>query len=81
MFIVTGHCFIMKIYILRNMLHQNGYPHRILDNCVNKFLNSKLNPEAKDQNIKNGTNRRIALPYVCNASSVFKKLLSPSLRE
>ena len=64
--------FHQEIYILSNIFHQNGCPYRIFYNGVNKFINNKLSPKAKDQNSKNENNRCIALPYVGNASSIFK---------
>ena len=77
MFAVTGHCMIKKTH---NIFHRNGYPYRIFYDCVNKFFSNKLIPKA-DQISKNENNRCITLPYVGSASLVFKKPLSPSLKE
>ena len=63
------------MYISKNIFHQNGYPYRIVDNCVKFFINNKHNPKAKDQNSKSNNNRCIMLPYVGNASLVFIKAL------
>ena len=65
--------------ILKNIFHRNG--HKIFDNCVNKFLKNKLNSKAKDKNSNNENNRCTTFPYIGNASLVFKKLLSPRLKE
>ena len=67
MSVVSGHCFIKK-FIYRKKFHQDGYPYRMFDNCVNKFFSNKFNPKAKDQSSKKENNRCIILPYVGNAS-------------
>ena len=42
---------------------------------VNKFFYPKLHPKANEQNGKNEDNGCLTLPYVANASLVFKKAL------
>ena len=47
MHVVTGHGFIKKFLFFKNIVHRNGYPDRIFDNCVNTFLNSKHNAKER----------------------------------
>lgn len=65
---------------LKEILYHNGYPSRILEECVYKFLNKKLSSEVDNQDKDDDSKYMITIPFIGHPSLNFKRSLTKHFR-